>query len=218
LASYPSYLQEEYSLVWSSNCTASPSQQFIFNDSDHSIRSLVDGRCLDVYSCIDEWLAVLDVSPCGSDKQCGAQEWHYTNNTITNNWDNQCVELNSDQGPSVEMVSCVNREAPGRQWFYDSESKTFSNLAVPGICLEVRDNSNYEVWGGPIANNSYAVALFNRSPAPGKINLYWDVLGISPQLTYSVRDLFAEQDLGNFKGSYTGLVESHGVQMIKLSP
>ena len=41
---YFSGLEEEYSLVWSNNCTANANQQWIFNETDNSIRTMLDGR------------------------------------------------------------------------------------------------------------------------------------------------------------------------------
>ena len=45
-----------------------------------------------------------------------------------------------------------------------------------------------------------------------------DIPGLSSATKAQVRDLWLHQDMGTFTGSYTALVDPHGVVMITLTP
>ena len=82
-------------------------------------------------------------------------------------------------------------------------------VATPG--------SNLQVWSKQIAGtNARAVALFNRSSASASISVTWSQIGL-PAGTATVRDLYAQKDLGSSSDSYTATgVPSHGVVMLKI--
>jgi alpha-galactosidase len=63
----------------------------------------------------------------------------------------------------------------------------------------------------------YAVALFNRSGSAASITVKWTDIGL-PAGAASVRDLYAQKDLGSSTDSYTATsVPSHGIVMLKIS-
>ncbi|HVM61683.1 MAG TPA: PKD domain-containing protein [Verrucomicrobiae bacterium] len=74
-----------------------------------------------------------------------------------------------------------------------------------------------EVWCKPLGTNSTtkAVALFNRSLASTNITVTWSEI-LLPCGTASVRDLWARSDLGTFANSYSAVIPSHGVQLLKI--
>ncbi|KAK9834859.1 hypothetical protein WJX81_004379 [Elliptochloris bilobata] len=81
-----------------------------------------------------------------------------------------------------------------------------------------------EVYAGPLAGSARAVVLFNRHHA-GDVNVNsrnltvsWTLIGICPTQTAAVRDLYLQQDLGSFTGSFTGAVKVHGVLALKITP
>jgi alpha-galactosidase len=80
------------------------------------------------------------------------------------------------------------------------------------------DNEYLEVWSGPLSNGSIAVILFNRTSKSNKIEVKWSDIGINEKITCKVRDLWAHKDLGNFLGSFSSEVESHGVIMVTITP
>jgi len=82
-------------------------------------------------------------------------------------------------------------------------------VATPG--------SNLQVWSKQIAGtNACAVALFNRSSAAASIAVTWSQIGL-PAGAATVRDLYAQKDLGSSSDSYTATsVPSHGVVMLKI--
>ncbi len=81
----------------------------------------------------------------------------------------------------------------------------------------VVDHGDQEVWLKPLCTpdgTEKAVALFNRSGGTSKITVSFSDIGISGAAT--VRDLWAHQDMGEFNGSYSADVPSHGVVMLKI--
>jgi alpha-galactosidase len=60
-----------------------------------------------------------------------------------------------------------------------------------------------------------AVALLNRSSSSASVTAKWADLGI-PSGAADVRDLWTHEDLGSFNDSYSALVPSHGVVMLKV--
>jgi alpha-galactosidase len=76
-------------------------------------------------------------------------------------------------------------------------------------------STTLEVWSKPLAApKSYAVALFNRTAAAANITVTWSSLGLTGAAT--VRDLWAEQDLGSMATQYTANVVSHAVVLLKV--
>lgn len=75
-----------------------------------------------------------------------------------------------------------------------------------------------EAWGGPLVGDSYVVALVNRGTDTAQIKVDFADLGLSNNLSFKVRDLWRQVDMGMDKGSVGASVPSHGVVMYKLSP
>ena len=80
-----------------------------------------------------------------------------------------------------------------------------------------------QVYAGPLKGGSRAVVLFNRhvigTQYPiSNITVTWETLGYDSKATARVRDLFAEEDLGTFKGSLTLPVDIHDARMIIIEP
>lgn len=73
-----------------------------------------------------------------------------------------------------------------------------------------------EVWSKVLEDGSRAVGLFNRSRTEATVTANWPDLGILGRQT--VRDLWRQQDVGDFTGKYTATVPPHGVVLVKISP
>jgi alpha-galactosidase len=81
----------------------------------------------------------------------------------------------------------------------------------------VVDGGNLEVWMKPLCNREgpeKAVALFNRGGSTARITANFKDIGVAG--TATVRDLWTHQDLGEFQGSYSADVPSHGVVVLKV--
>jgi alpha-galactosidase len=91
----------------------------------------------------------------------------------------------------------------------DPLGKQGTLVATPG--------SNLQVWSKQLAGtNARAVALFNRSGSAASIAVTWSQIGL-PAGAATVRDLYAQKDLGTSSDSYTATsVPSHGVVMLKI--
>jgi alpha-galactosidase len=76
-------------------------------------------------------------------------------------------------------------------------------------------DEDLEIWAKELEDGSCAVGLFNRSELEAKIELPFEVLGISGMQT--VRDLWRQKDLGKFVGKYQASVPRHGVVMIRVA-
>ena len=86
------------------------------------------------------------------------------------------------------------------------------------FCLDLSILGGLEVWAGPLSGGRFVVVLYNRSPAADTITAYWHDIGVSPNVTMKVRDIWAAQDVGVFVESYTAGVPAHGVAFLVLSP
>jgi alpha-galactosidase len=97
-------------------------------------------------------------------------------------------------------VIAVNQDPLGKQG---------TLVATPG--------SNLQVWSKQLSGtNARAVALFNRSGAAASISVTWSQIGL-PAGAATVRDLYAQKDLGTSTDSYTATsVPMHGVVMLKI--
>ena len=76
-----------------------------------------------------------------------------------------------------------------------------------------------EIWAGPLEGGSQAVVLLNRGDNDNEhITVKWTDIGFPADHSASVRDLWAHQDLGVFKGSFTSpMIVPHAVMMLKIT-
>jgi alpha-galactosidase len=72
-----------------------------------------------------------------------------------------------------------------------------------------------EIWAKPLADQSQAVGLFNRSEAALKMTLDFKAIGLNGPA--KVRDLWEHKDIGTVQDSYTVEVPKHGVVLVKVS-
>lgn len=67
----------------------------------------------------------------------------------------------------------------------------------------------------PLADGSKAVGLFNRGDNPTRVTVDWKSLQIEGRQT--VRDLWRQKNLGNYRNSFSAVVPARGVVMIKVT-
>ena len=72
-----------------------------------------------------------------------------------------------------------------------------------------------EIWAKPLADQSQAVGLFNRSEAALTMTLDFKAIGLSPPA--KVRDLWEHKDIATAQDTYTVEVPKHGVVLLKVS-
>ena len=81
---------------------------------------------------------------------------------------------------------------------------------------KVRDDGDFEVWSRELHDGSRAVVLFNRSENEKEIGFNWSEVGLPQNLNFTVRDLWAKKDMGKYNGSYSDIIPSHGVKMVRV--
>ena len=78
------------------------------------------------------------------------------------------------------------------------------------------------VYAKTLEDGSLAVGLFNRGDTETTVGVKWGPWGTLPTervgMTYRVRDLWRQQDIGEFKDSFETRVAPHGVVLIRLIP
>jgi len=90
-------------------------------------------------------------------------------------------------------------------------------LGVQGHMVSASGSA--QIWAGPLASGDVGVILFNRGDSAQNITVTWTAhLGMQPDTTVSIRDLWAHRDLGTFTNSYSAVVVSHGSQTLRLTP
>ena len=82
------------------------------------------------------------------------------------------------------------------------------------ICQDV--DKMTEVWAKPLNDGSLAIGLFNLSEKEQTIDVKWEQLKING--TRRVRNLWKQEDLGDFNTEFSSIVSSHGVVFIKITP
>jgi alpha-galactosidase len=82
----------------------------------------------------------------------------------------------------------------------------------------VRDDGDLEVWARPLADGGRAVLLLNRGNTPAEITADWAEIGYPRTLGAELRDLWTHKSVGRVKGSFTAMVEPHGVVMVRVTP
>lgn len=83
---------------------------------------------------------------------------------------------------------------------------------VPGTQIQ---GGNTPVWASSIGGGVYYVAMFNLNDSSNTIIANWSDLGFSGSA--SVHDLWSDSDLGVFNGAFSGVVNSHASQLLKVT-
>jgi alpha-galactosidase len=76
-----------------------------------------------------------------------------------------------------------------------------------------------EVWAKPLADGSIAVGLFNLGERKQRrVTVAWESIGLHDRRACRVRDLWAGEDLGVYRGDFSTLVGSHDVAFMRIMP
>ncbi len=86
-------------------------------------------------------------------------------------------------------------------------------LGDQAVQLILRDED--QVWKKDLADGSMAVGLFNLAEEPKEVEVTWNHLELDG--TYTVRDLWRQENIGQFDEKFSATVQSHGVVMIRIS-
>jgi len=199
-------------------CVAGSNVQQWSVNSDRTITSLADARCLEVPGCTKGTglaAAVEKCKPSGNNCDFQNQQWNYnrTAGTLNNVFSGGCLDLYNFEGPVIQTYQCNG--GSNQKWDYDMNTKT---LKADNLCLTVGVQAYLEVWAAPLADKSVAVILFNRAEDTNTIAANWKDIGLNPTTKANVRDLWAHKDLGASTGTFATQVAPHGVVMVKITP
>ncbi|MEI7470960.1 MAG: glycoside hydrolase family 27 protein [Chitinophagaceae bacterium] len=75
--------------------------------------------------------------------------------------------------------------------------------------------AGYQIWVKELEDGSRAVGIFNTTDQYNVVRFYWNNLGL-PFNTYAVRDVWRQNDLGNFASMFATKVAPHGVTLIRI--
>jgi len=190
--------------------TSKKDQQFSYNPTSGLITTS-NKKCVGIYQDTISDAQFIMAEDCnGSDYQ----KWYFpdTNGghiySVANN--TFCLDVYGGSGPWIDLWPCHN--ATNQEWVVNGSAI----YSLVGGCLDIAHD--LEVWAAPLSDENVAVILFNRSLQPAKITAHWSDIGVSKGRNCKVRDLWLHQDQGVFVDSYTALVPSHGVVMVRVSP
>jgi alpha-galactosidase len=80
----------------------------------------------------------------------------------------------------------------------------------------VHQDGSTEVWARPLADGSYAVALFNRGPSKTNVEVKWE-RDLELRGGAKVRDLWRRRDLGTKASGLSVAVPAHGAMMFRVT-
>lgn len=80
----------------------------------------------------------------------------------------------------------------------------------------IAKDGDFEVWAKDMEDGSKAVGLFNRGYGAATVTAKFSDLGLTGG--QKVRDLWRQQDLGEFKDSFSTEVPRHGVVLVRIWP
>jgi alpha-galactosidase len=87
---------------------------------------------------------------------------------------------------------------------------------------QISNDNGKIVYAKTLEDGSYAIGLFNLGEAETTVGLKWGPWGTlaTPDAAakFTVRDLWRQKDLGQFKGEFKTAVASHGVVLVRLTP
>lgn len=95
-------------------------------------------------------------------------------------------------------------------------------LGIPGDL--VWKQGPQEIYAAPLVGGARAVVLFNRHQhldplfPSQNLTVFWRSIGIAPNVTCAVRDLYGRQELGNFTEFFTAPILAHGAGVLKITP
>lgn len=87
---------------------------------------------------------------------------------------------------------------------------------------QISNQDGKVVYAKKLEDGSYAVGLFNRGNQEAVVGVKWGPWGTLPTpdgaARFTVRDLWRQTDLGQFKGEFKTKVAPHGVVLVRLIP
>ena len=80
----------------------------------------------------------------------------------------------------------------------------------------IKDTATYEVWQKPLAGESCAIVIFNKTDQPLAVHYNLEATGMKGKIW--IRDCWKKTAKQGVAGNYTTRLAPHGVTMLKLQP
>ena len=93
-------------------------------------------------------------------------------------------------------------------------------LGVQAKCvMNCGELNDWQVWAGPLVENSYVLAIINFSTFPKLVGLIPFSVAQLPLHTYRVYDIWGNKNEGIFHGSYDGamFMKPHQIKLVKMT-
>eukprot|EP01136_Pigoraptor_vietnamica_P031724 Opistho-1_new@92647 len=118
------------------------------------------------------------------------------------------------------LIGCDirNMSADTRTILMNREAIAINQDALGRQGKKVNVSGNLEVWAGPLADGSFAVALVNRGDARAYITAQFQDIGLAAGTPATVRDVWAQADLGKFVGAFGSYVDTHDTIFVRVTP
>jgi alpha-galactosidase len=81
-----------------------------------------------------------------------------------------------------------------------------------------RMDAKSEVWLKDLSGGQWAVCLLNTSASSARLKLAWRDLPFVETQSYQVHDIWADRNLGDPNTAFDGIVPSHDVALLRLTP
>ena len=80
----------------------------------------------------------------------------------------------------------------------------------------IAEGDDWEVWARPMADGSVAAGLYNKSAREQTVAFDMEKAGL--MCKWRVRDVWRQEDVGVFAGSYEASVPGHATHLVRLTP
>jgi alpha-galactosidase len=211
----PSPSQNYY--AWAVTCNSSDETQhgFVYSADDKSIRS-GSGDCLDTNSDAD---GTIEMKACKTD--VASQQFTIAGNNIKQN--NKCLDVYNSEGPVVQLYNC---HGVTNQDFHFTADQNKQLADGTGHCIARRlgapseqGAATLQLWAKKLESASMAALFINGDTTNHTVTLNLSDLGLDASKEYTVRDLFARQDVGSATSNkgFTVTVATHDGAFLKLS-
>lgn len=211
-------------------CTGSAAQVWQWNVSAPGFLSNpASASCLDVNDCGTQLIAypcVTSGGTCAGPNSYANEEFSLSasDGTLRSALaPSQCV-TGGGEGSDLELETCTG--LPAQKFAYDAPTSTVRS-SDGALCMTVGDNADgTNVWGRPLSGGAWALTYINTgmdaADASCDFNGCLSGTGWEADQLVSVRDLWAQADVGNFTAgagfNVSALPAQGGVAMFRMAP
>jgi alpha-galactosidase len=83
--------------------------------------------------------------------------------------------------------------------------------------VRIKKTGNLEVWRKPLADGSLALALLNRGSSGAEISFSAGEIGLLESQRGVIRDLWRQEDVADFRPTFSEMVQPHATVLLKIS-